>query len=141
MPLDTLTVTITNPRIIDGFVQAAINNGTTPELLATGFLENQGLSYANLFHIGVITSAEFIRRFTPTEYAAILTACVPPEDATPEEIAQAAAINSLVDQLTASPNVALDDPRLAPGLQVLVDAGLIAEERVSELLYYQRPEV
>jgi hypothetical protein len=59
---------------VDGFIEAANRNSTTPEALALEFLEQQGKSYADLFRIGVITSAAFIARFTPEEYAAILAA-------------------------------------------------------------------
>lgn len=128
MPLPSLTITIADPRIIDGWVEAANRNGTTPEAIAAEFLTTQGTSYAELFKIGVITSAAFIRRFTATEYGAILAAA--------EESPEVAA---LVDGLTASPNVALNDPRLEPGLQQLAAAGLIAEERIPELLAYTRP--
>jgi hypothetical protein len=129
MPLSSLTITITEPRIIDGWVEASLRNSTTPEAIAAEFLNQQGGSYAELFKIGVITSAAFIRRFTATEYAAILAAA----EQSPE-------VAALVDELTASPNVALNDPRLEPGLQQLAAAGLIAEERITELLIYTRPE-
>lgn len=127
--MDNLTITLTDPRIIDGWVEAANRNGTTPEAIAAEFLATQGNSYAELFKIGVITSAAFIRRFTATEYAAILAAA----EQSPE-------VAALVDELTASPNVALNDPRLEPGLQQLAAAGLIEEARIPELLAYTRPE-
>jgi hypothetical protein len=129
MSLSSLTITITDPRIIDGWVEAANRNNTTPEAIAAEFLTTQGTSYAELFHIGVITSAAFIRRFTATEYAAILAAA----EQSPE-------VAALVDELTASPNVVLSDPRIEPGLQQLAAAGLIAEKRIPELLDYTRPE-
>jgi hypothetical protein len=129
MPLSSLTITITDPRIIDGWVEAANRNGTTPEAIAAEFLTTQGGSYAELFKIGVITSAAFVRRFAATEYAAIHAAA--------EQFPEVAA---LVDELTASPNVALNDPRLEPGLQQLAAAGLIEGDRIPELLAYTRPE-
>lgn len=130
MPLLSLTITITDPRIIDGWVEAANRNGTTPDAIALDFLTQQGGNYAELFKIGVITSAAFIRRFTATEYAIIMAAA----EQSPE-------VAALVDELTASPNVALYDPRLEPGLQQLAAAGLIASERIPELLSYTRPEL
>ena len=196
MSLSSLTIALTDTRLIDGWVEAANRNNTTPEAIAEKFLTNQGRSYADLFGVGVITSAAFVARFTPTEYGAILAAAeivevpepipgVPTEEeqqvyddmvaayallenptsdetsmyesvvasyaaaiATTNQAdidaAQAAnvaaePIKALLDQLFASPNVALDDPRLAPGLQLLVSAGLIAAERVAELLAYERP--
>jgi hypothetical protein len=129
MALSTLTITITDTRLIDGWVEAANRNGTTPEGLASEFLRIQGRSYADLFAVGLITSAAFVSRFTPAEYGAVLAAA----EQSPE-------VAALIGELTGSPLVALDDPRLEPGLQLLAAAGLITAERVPELLAYQRPE-
>ena len=56
----------------------------------------------------------------------------------------AAATNSevqdLLDQVLDSPTVALDDPRLEPGLALLVDLGLLDASRPEEILFYARPE-
>ena len=123
-----LTITLTDQRIIDGWTEAANRNGTTPEAIAAEFLSQQGTSYADLFGIAVITSSAFIRRFTAQEYGTILAA----SEVSPE-------VAALVDQLTEAPNVMLFDPRLAPGLALLVGAELIAPERVPELLAYTRP--
>lgn len=128
MSLSTLTITLSDPRLIDGWVEAANRNDRTPEDLAGEFLRIQGRSYADLFAVGLITSAAFISRFTATEYGTILAAA----EQSPE-------VAALVAELTASPLVALDDPRLEPGLMLLAAAGLIAAERLPELLAYQRP--
>jgi hypothetical protein len=129
MTLSTLTITITDTRLIDGWVEAANRNRTTPELLALEFLEHQGRIYADLNRIGLITSSAFIRRFSAAEYGAVLAAAE-----------QSAEVSALVDELTNSPIVALDDPRLEPGLQQLAAAGLIAAERIPDLLAYPRPK-
>lgn len=140
MTLDSLTITLTDTRLIDGWVAAANANGYTPEALALEFLEQQGRSYADLNKVGVITGAAFVARFTPSEYGAILVATTPPPDATEDEIAAAAQVQALLDQLYASPQVAMDDPRLAPGLDLLVQAGLLDASRPAEILTYVRPE-
>jgi hypothetical protein len=124
----TITVTLSHARFVDGFVEAANRNGMTPEALALEFLEQQGKSYADLFGIGVITSAAFIARFTPEEYAAILA------DAETD-----ATVAGLMATLLAEPIVNFDDPRLEPGLQQLVTAELLSAERVPELMSYDRP--
>ena len=124
----TLTITITDPRIVDGWVEAANRNGTTPEKIATEFLRDQGCSYADLFKVGIITSSAFIRRSTFEEYGAILGA----SSESPE-------IEALVNELIAAPNVSLDNPHLESGLQLLADSGLIEQDRVAELLTYERP--
>ena len=135
----SLTITLTNARQIDGYIQAANGAGMSPEALALEFLSQQGARYANDFRIGIITGAAFIARFTPVEYGNILAASVPPPDATPEQVEQAAAVAGLIAELTASPNVALDDPRLAPGLTLLVSLGLLDASRPAEILAYDRP--
>jgi hypothetical protein len=129
MAINSITVQITDQRIVDGWVAAAIKNNTTPEALAREFLEHQGRTYADLNRIGLLTSGAFIQRFTAQEYGAILAAA----DQSPD-------VAALIEQLVSSPLVALDDPRLEPGLQQLVAAGLLAPQRVPELLAYERPE-
>jgi hypothetical protein len=129
MAINSITVQITDQRIVDGWVAAAIKNNTTPEVLAREFLEHQGRTYADLNRIGLLTSGAFIQRFTAQEYGAILSAA----DQSPN-------VAALIEQLVSSPLVALDDPRLEPGLQQLVAVGLLAPQRVPQLLAYERPE-
>lgn len=126
--MNTLTITLTSPRLIDGYIKAANGAKVSPAALALEFAEAQGRRYADGFAIGLITSAAFIARFTPPEYGAILAAA----ETNPQ-------IAGLIAQLTAAPNVALDDPRLAPGLALLVTEGLLAPERVAEVLAWVRP--
>lgn len=118
------SITITLPdRAYDGLVEAGNRNGLTAEAIAAELLTNQGNSYAELFRLGVITSAAFMARFTPAEYAAIMSAAE-----TNQQVA------GLIDQLTSSPHVSFSDPRVEPGL------ALLAPERTTELLAYDRPE-
>ena len=131
--MNTLSITLTNPRQIDGFVEAANRAGMTPEALALEFLGQQGQRYADNFKLGIITSAAFISRFTPAEYGAILAAAA-------EDSEDGQAVAGLIAQLTASPNVALDDPRLQPGLELLVGLGLLDAARPAEILAYSHPE-
>jgi hypothetical protein len=129
MPLFSLTITITDTRLIDGWVEAANRNGATPEQLALEFLQHQGRIYADLSRIGLITSSAFIHRLTAAEYVTILAAA-----------GQSPQVATLVDEFISAPTVALDDPRLESGLQALAAAGLIAAERIPALLAYNRPE-
>ena len=140
MPLSDLTITLTDTRLIDGWVAAANANGLTPDALALEFLQNQGRSYADLNKVGIVTGAAFVARFTPTEYGAILAAATPAPDATEEDIAAAGQVQALLDELYASPQIALDDPRLAPGLDLLVSLDLLDAARPTEILTYTRPE-
>jgi hypothetical protein len=126
--MGSLTITLTETRAIDGWIEAANRNGFFTEVFILEFLASQGKSYADLFEVGIITSAAFIRRFTASEYGAILAAA--------EEFPE---VNSLVNELINSPKVVLDDPRLEPGLSLLVNIGLIEVDRIAELLAYERP--
>ena len=129
MALDSLTITITAPRVLDGLVFASNTASMSPEEYCTYLLSQDGHRFADANSYGVITSAAFVARFTPAEYGAILTAAA----TNPE-------VQGLLDQLFDSPNVALDDPRLAPGLALLVSEGLLDAGRPAEILAYVRPE-
>lgn len=123
-----LSVTISR-RAFLALQEAASRNQSTPEALASEVVQQQGISYANTYRIGVMTSAAFVRRIQPAEFGAILAAA--------EQDQQVA---ELVAELLESPYVALDDPRLAPGLEMLATAGLLAgPERVGEILSYEVP--
>lgn len=123
-----MTVTISE-RAYLALQEAASRNQSTPEALASEVVQKEGVSYASIYRIGVMTSAAFVRRIAAAEYAAILAAA--------EQNAQVA---ELVGQLLDSAYVVLDDPRLAPGLQLLVAGGLLEPERVAQLLDFGLPE-
>ena len=123
------SITITLPdRAYDGLVEAGNRNGLTAESIAAELLTNQGNSYAELFRLGVITSAAFMARLTPAEYSAIRTAAE-----TNQEVAD------LITLLTSVPHVSFSNPRVEPGLALLVAEELLAPERTAELLAYDRP--
>jgi len=138
--MNTLAVTLTDTRLIDGWVAAANANGYTPEDLALEFLQQQGKNYADLNKIGIITGAAFMARFTPAEYGAILAAAQPDPDATEDNAAVAGQIQQLLAELFAAPTITLNDSRVLHGLQLLVSVGLLDAERPAEILSYDRPE-
>lgn len=138
--MENLTITLTNRRHIDGFVQAANGSNMTPEELAFEFLSQQGERYADGFGIGVITSAALIKRFTPAEYGVILVASVADPEASLEEQMLAGQISALIDGLTSTPQVNLDDPRILTGLEQLVAIGLLEESRIPEIIHYDHIE-
>ena len=72
--MDTLTVTITDTRTIDGLIFAANSAKLSPEDYATWLLTQDGKRYADANSYGVITSAAFFARFTPEEYSGVLAA-------------------------------------------------------------------
>ena len=74
--MDTLSVTLTNTRAIDGLIFAANSAGMTPEAYAEWLLTKDGHRFADANSYGIVTSAGFFARFTPTEYATILAASI-----------------------------------------------------------------
>ena len=69
------------------------------------------------------TPLEFIERFTEAEQLAVVTAAM-----------QVPALRLWYDKLMAAQQVVEDDPRLASGLDALVSAGLITEQRRDEVM-------
>ena len=125
--MNQLTVTTTE-RAYRALVVAAEANGLTVEALASEAIQQVGISYAEIFRVGVMTSAAFVRRFTVAEYAGILAA------------AEANTVVALlVGELLEAPYVALDDERLRPGLEALAQAGLLDADRIAEILDYNPP--
>ena len=76
LTMDTLSLTLTNTRVIDGLIFAANSAGMTPEGYAEWLLTKDGHRFADANSYGVVTSAGFFARFTPTEYADVLAASV-----------------------------------------------------------------
>jgi hypothetical protein len=60
-------------------------------------------------------------------------------DAAEAHNGRAAQVQALLDELFASPLVALDDPRAIAGLELLVNLGLLDASRPGEILFYARP--
>ena len=110
-------------------MDAANKNGKSLQSFVNEILTEEGLKYAQLNKIGVITSAEFISRFTQQEYGDILEAAKTNES-----------VQGLVATLVSIPFVDFDDARLLPGLQLLASIGLIQVGRIVELMAYDRPE-
>jgi hypothetical protein len=123
----SITITISDPRAVDGWIEAANRAGVTPEVIALDFLNKEGIKYADLFKIAVLTSAAFVQRFTAAEYGAIRAAAE-----------QSAEVNGLIQQLIDSATVVLSDPRILPALELLTAAGLLAPGRAAEIASWQR---
>lgn len=149
---DSLTITLSDKRLVDAIVKTAYIHKTTPEIFALEILRGSAKTYASLHKIGVITSADLISRFTPEEFSAITVASIPiknPQDIESEEErekafehnARSSTISSLIKSLNSEPTITLDDPKLISGLNKLVSMGFLTQDRVAELLSYDRPEV
>jgi hypothetical protein len=132
LAMDTLSVTLTNTRAIDGLIFAANSAGMTPEAYAERLLTTEGHRFADANSYGVVTSAGFFARFTPAEYADVLAASEA-QNATANEV------KALLDELTAAETVALDDQRVTDGLALLVSMELLAAPRPAEITAYERP--
>ena len=74
--MDTLSLTISNTRVIDGLIFAANSAKLSPEAYAEWLLTQDGYRFADANSYGIVTSAGFFARFTPTEYANVLAASV-----------------------------------------------------------------
>ena len=74
--MDTLSLTLTNTRVIDGLIFAANSAKLSPEAYAEWLLTQDGHRFADANSYGIVTSAGFFARFTPTEYADVLAASV-----------------------------------------------------------------
>ena len=130
--MDTLSLTLTNTRVIDGLIFAANSAGKTPEAYAELLLNSDGNRFADANSYGIVTSAGFFARFTPTEYANVLAA-------SEAQNAAANAVKALLDELTAAETVELDDQRVTDGLALLVSMELLGPERPAEITAYERP--
>lgn len=133
MPQTEITVTLSatgaDQRYVDGWVAAANAAGETPEDFLAQFIRDQGRTYAGIYQVGTFPAAAFVMKFTNTEITAIRTAA--------ESDANVAAV---LAQLQSEPFVAVDDPRVAPGLDLLVAVGLLTAERAAEVMAYERPD-
>jgi len=130
--MDTLSVTLTNTRAIDGLIFAANSAGMSPEAYAELLLTTEGHRFADANSYGVVTSAGFFARFTPAEYADVLAA-------SEAQNATANKVKALLDELTAAETVELDDQRVTDGLALLVSMELLGPERPAEITAYERP--
>ena len=132
LAMNTLSVTLTNTRAIDGLIFAANSAGKTPEAYAEWLLGQDGDRFADANDYGVVTSAGFFARFTPAEYADVLAA-------SEAQNATANKVKALLDELTAAETVELDDQRVTDGLALLVSMELLGPERPAEITAYDRP--
>lgn len=109
-----------------GLQEAAEKNELTIEELSSQILGLAGLNYANLYKIGVLTSAGLVSRIKPQEFSNILEAAKSNDD-----------IKNLVEKIKEAELVYLDDPELFTALNVLYQNGLLeSEERIAEILSF-----
>lgn len=148
--MDTLSITITDTRVIDGLIMAANSSKITPEAYGEWLLNKEGRRYADANSYGVVTSAAFFARFTPQEYAEVLTVAsntteVPdPIGGVPTEEEQAAydaaleefmAISEPTEEDIATYQAALDayEATKIPDNQAEIDAALIQNAEAAQI--------
>jgi hypothetical protein len=118
-----ITVQISR-RAYGGLVAAANEAGKSPQQMALDLLEEIGLNL-----VGSLTTAQFIDRLTPQEYATI------------KEVAQSnAQVEELKNRLLERERIALDEEPLVEGLLALAAAGLLQTGRPAELVDFVIPE-
>lgn len=128
--MDSITVTITNKRAIDGLIASAnASQLSLDDFLQQTLVENGNLA-ADIYKLGVFPTSDFILRFTSAEYSAIKAAAITDLQ-----------VEGLLAELSRSPIVNVNNPRLAPGLQYLVSTSLLTPERATEVASYRRPLV
>jgi hypothetical protein len=126
-----ITITITDERQLKGIAAQTIEyneaNGQTltDEQYAQFMTETTCNSLADKFNVGIITSSEYVLRFTPQENQAITDAA-----ATDPLIAQ-----YLTDVRSAS-RVVLYSDEVVQGHQYLVASALLTQQRSDEILAY-----
>lgn len=125
--MDSLSITITDKRQIDGLINAANAALKSPEDFLLNIVAEQGKRYADYYFVAIITSSAFVARFTPQEYASIIAA----QDSHPE-------VKDMLDLLYATSNVYLDDPRIPEALNTLVQLNLLDASRPEQILYFER---
>jgi hypothetical protein len=135
--MDSLSFTLADHRAIDGVI-ATINRQNVGRTAAEWVTVDQfwaeqvtalAKNMANSENVGIITSAAFIQRFTTDEYSGIVVASQADAD-----------VAALINTLVGSAYVYLDDARISPGLQQLVNLGLLEADRIPEIVAYDRPE-
>jgi hypothetical protein len=126
-----ITITITDERQLKGIAAQTIEyneaNGQTltDEQYAQFMTETTCNSLADKFNVGIITSSEYVLRFTPAENNDIITA-----SATDPMIQQ------YLTDVRAATQVVLYSEEVVQGHQYLVASALLTQQRSDEILAY-----
>lgn len=163
--LNEISVLLNSIRAIDGIVTHCKRIAMAPETYCFNLIKEQGEKLSDHYKIGGITGSEFLLRFDENELYHIQTFAksgdqvVWPEvgedwdpeletdqsviaavDAAEEQMLIIDSVGGMLKKLAAYPLIRLDDPELVAGMTLLVSLGLVTQERMEEILYYQRPE-
>ena len=166
MPVESINVTLETIRAIDGIVSHCKRIAMDPQVYALAYLKEHGEKLSDKYDVGGVTGSEFLLRFTEEELYGVQrfahsadTIVWPelPEDwdyetETDQAILDAVAfaeqqnlivatVGEMLKKVRAYPLIRLDDSELVDGMNLLVSLGLITAERMSEILYYKRPEI
>ncbi len=118
-------------RAYGGLIAAANVAGVSPQEFCRQLLEESGINYANMskYRIGILLPSQFIDKLSAQELATI------------KQIAeQNNNVKILKDQLVEREEpLKLDDPALLNGLTQLANAGLLSQNRPTELVSFDIP--
>lgn len=163
---DLLYVRLENTRAIDGIVEYCRRTYQDPEEYCLKVLRDEGEFRADMYGIGAIAASQLLLRFTDEELSNIRFFANSEDDIiwpeVPEDWDEVSAqenpeleaqiqfaegqlmiyrlVQGLLKRVGESPVVRLDNEELVQGMHLLVSLGLLAPERVEEILYYRRPE-
>ena len=127
-----ITITV-NDALKEQGIQAAANayNAANPDQWVSAeqymdmVVNGAATSYANQFKVGIVSSGEYVLRFTPAENDAITAA------ATTDPI-----IDGLLKRVRESAEVVLYSDEVVQGVGYLVTQDLLTQARAAEILAY-----
>ena len=127
-----ITITV-NDALKEQGIQAAANayNAANPDQWVSAeqymnmVVNSAAVSYANQFKVGIVSSGEYVLRFTAAENDAITAAA-----------ATDPLIDGLLKRVKESAEVVFYSDEVVQGVGYLVMQGLIAEARAAEILAY-----
>jgi hypothetical protein len=131
----TLNVSISDSLQLAGVTamaneyRARTGEPVTDEQYLQSQVEAVCLGYASAYRIGIVSSGDFVLRFTPQEFFDINTAA-----ATDPHIA------GFMNRIREVGSVTLYSPETVSGMQYLVERELVTQERAAEILSWVAPQ-
>jgi len=127
-----ITITVSDALKEQG-IQAAANaynaanadQWVSAEQYMNMVVNSAAVSYANQFKVGIVSSGEYVLRFTPAENDAVTAAALTDP-----------LIDGLLKRVRESAEVVLYSEEVQQGVGYLVMQGLITQERAAEILAY-----
>ena len=127
--MDSIAITLTDKKAIDGWISAYNERpeGSVEEMILHAMTQ-QGKSYASIYAVDIIPTAEFVLRFTPDEFRAAQ------EAGKTDDI-----IGKFLSETMAAPYVSMETLDKSPGIARMGILGILSSARKAELLTVPRP--